>query len=400
MSGAESSRPGRTTRWYPHLWAGTLLTQAAYNAARMLVSYRVLELGGHGVALGVITALFSLLPLIVAVPVGRAVDNGHPAGMLRAGVFLTVGALLVIAVSGDLVVLAIGNVLLGFAQILVTVAGQGFIPLLSASDQLDRRFAGWALATSIGQTAGLPVAGLVTSAGSGPGGVATTPGLLALAGLAVLAVPSTLLMPVVGSAAARAGQHGEAQSVPTMLRTPGMRAAMFSSLVVLTSMDVLAAFLPVLGHQHGFGVLTVTVLLMMRTGAAIVSRSFLPALLRKVHRRWMLLAATLCSAVPMALIPVVPHPVVIGGFLVIVGFLWGVGQPLTMSWVVSLVTERSRASALSLRLTGNRLGQVLVPLGAGAIAGVAGVGGVFLVTAVLLGTSGGLTWRAVRKKLV
>ncbi|MBB3662202.1 MFS family permease [Prauserella sediminis] len=396
MTAAVPGESGRTARWYPHLWAGTLLTQAAYNAARMLVSYRVLELGGDGTALGVITALFALLPLVVAVPVGRAVDNGHPAGVLRAGVAATVAALLVLALSTDLVVLAAGNILLGFAQILVTVAGQGFIPLLSDARDIDRRFAGWALATSIGQTAGLPVAGLVTSASSDSGGVSTTAGLLALAVLAALAVPSALLMPVVGAQRARAEQHGAAQSVPSMLATPGMRPAMFSSLVVLTSMDVLAAFLPVLGHQYGFGVLTVTVLLMLRTGSAIVARTFLPALLRVVPRRWMLLAATLCSAAPMALIPVIPNPVVIGVFLVVVGFLWGVGQPLTMSWVVSLVTERSRASALSLRLTGNRLGQVLVPLGAGGIAGVAGAGSVFLVTAALLGLSGGFTWRAVR----
>lgn len=399
-----AARPGGGTeggrsRWYAHLWASTLLTQAVYNAARMLVSYRVLDLGGDGAALGVITALFSLLPLIVAVPVGRAVDNGRPAGVLRAGVLLTVAALLVIAVSGDLVVLAAGNIMLGFAQILVTVAGQGFIPLLSQPNQIDRRFAGWALATSIGQTAGLPVAGLVASASSGSDAVATTAGLLALAGMSALAVPSALRMPVVGSAA-RAAQQGEPQSVPAMLGTAGMRPAMFSSLVVLTSMDVLAAFLPVIGQQHGFSVLLVTALLTVRTGAAIVSRMFLPALLRRVHRRWMLLASTLCSAAPMALIPLVPHPIVIGAFLVLVGLLWGVGQPLTMSWVVSLVTERSRASALSLRLTGNRLGQVLVPLGAGAIAGVAGAGSVFLVTAALLGTSGGLTWRAIRRRQV
>ncbi|MFD2397435.1 hypothetical protein ACFSVJ_12620 [Prauserella oleivorans] len=66
-------------RWYPHLCVITALSQAAYNSARMLVSYRSLDLGGDGLALGIITALFSLLPLVVAVQVGRAVDNGHPA---------------------------------------------------------------------------------------------------------------------------------------------------------------------------------------------------------------------------------------------------------------------------------------------------------------------------------
>ncbi|RBM21356.1 MFS transporter [Prauserella sp. PE36] len=384
--------------WYPHLCVATALSQAAFNAARMLVSYRALGLGADGVALGVIAALFSLLPLVVAVHVGRAVDNGHPAGMLRAGVLLTAVSLLVIAVSGDLVILGIGNALLGFGQVLVVVAAQGFIPLLSEPHELDKRFAGWSLAVSIGQTVGLPVAGLVSSASSTGDGVATTGALLALAGLVALAGPSSFLLPVPRRAMGRPPTEEPAQSMVTMLGIPGMCPAVFSSLVVLTSMDVLSAFLPVLGEEYGFSVLLVTVLLMLRTGSSIVSRAFLPALLRVVSRRWLLLSATLCSALPMSLLPLAHQPVLMGILLVIVGFFWGIGQPLTMTWVVTLVSQRSRASALSLRLTGNRLGQVLVPLGAGAIAGSAGVASVFVVTGALLWTSSGLTWRAVRRE--
>ncbi|MBK1784093.1 MFS transporter [Prauserella cavernicola] len=383
--------------WYSHLWVVTALTQAAFNAARMLVSYRALGLGGDGVALGIITALFSLLPLVVAVHVGRAVDNGHPAGMLRSGVLLTVGALLVIALSGDLVWLGVGNALFGFGQILVVVASQGFVPMLSKPEELDRKFAGWTLAVSIGQTAGLPVAGIVSSASSTSGeGVSTTAAVLALAALVALALPSAFLMPAVGATTGGAASEGTAQSVGTMLGIPGMRPAVFSSLVVLTSIDVLSAFLPVLGEEYGFSVLLVTVLLMIRTGSSVVSRAFLPTLLRVVSRRWLLLSATLCSALPMALLPLAHQPVLMAVLLVIVGFFWGIGQPLTMTWVVTLVSQRSRASALSLRLTGNRLGQVLVPLGAGAIAGVTGVGSVFVVTGALLWASSGFTWRAVR----
>ncbi|MFF5986247.1 MFS transporter [Prauserella flavalba] len=385
--------------WYPHLCVVTALSQAAFNAARMLVSYRALGLGADGVALGVIAALFSLLPLVVAVHVGRAVDNGHPAGMLRAGVLLTAASLIVIALSGDLVVLGIGNALLGFGQILVVVAAQGFIPLLSEPYELDKRFAGWSLAVSIGQTVGLPVAGLVSSASSAEAeGVATTGAVLALAGLVALAAPSSLLLPVPRRVNGKAPSQEPTQSVLTMLGIRGMCPAVFSSLVVLTSMDVLSAFLPVLGEEYGFSVLLVTVLLMLRTGSSIVSRAFLPALLRVVSRRWLLLSATLCSALPMSLLPLAHQPVLMGILLVIVGFFWGIGQPLTMTWVVTLVSQRSRASALSLRLTGNRLGQVLVPLGAGAIAGSAGVASVFVVTGALLWTSSGFTWRAVRRE--
>jgi len=383
--------------WYAHLLVATALTQAAYNAARMLVSYRALGFGGDGMALGILTALFSLVPLVVAVQVGRAVDAGRAAAMLRAGVVLTVGALIVIAVSGELILLGVGNVLLGFGQILVTVAAQGFVPLLSEPGELDRRFAGWSMAVSIGQTAGLPAAGLVSAAGGGEAAVVTTPALVVLAGMSLLALPSALLLPRPRPPGRGDGAAQRAQSVVTMLTIPGMRPAVFASLVVLTSMDVLSAFLPVVGQEHGFGVLLATGLLTLRTGASIVSRGFLPWLLRLTSRRWLLVSATLCSALPMVLIPVAGHPVALGALLLVVGFFWGIGQPLTMTWVVNLVPAGSRASALSLRLTGNRLGQVLVPLGAGAIAGLTGPASVFVVTGALLWTSSGLTWRAVRK---
>jgi hypothetical protein len=66
-----------------------------------------------------------------------------------------------------------------------------------------------------------------------------------------------------------------------------------------------------------------------------------------------------------------------------------------MTWVAGLVTAANRAAALSLRLTGNRLGQVLIPLAAGAAAGVAGTSSIFVITGGLLGTAAVSTWRAV-----
>jgi MFS family permease len=107
--------------------------------------------------------------------------------------------------------------------------------------------------------------------------------------------------------------------------------------------------------------------------------------------------ATAGTIVPVALLPLVPNPWVIGALLAVCGMFWGVGQPLTMTWVVELVAPADRASALAVRLTGNRLGQVAVPMVAGAIAGVAGVASIFWVTAVLLSTAAATTWRSVRR---
>ncbi|MFZ2174091.1 MAG: MFS transporter, partial [Rhodococcus sp. (in: high G+C Gram-positive bacteria)] len=121
-------------------------------------------------------------------------------------------------------------------------------------------------------------------------------------------------------------------------------------------------------------------------------------LLKRVPRQRLLVSATLCSALPTALLPFVPNPVVMALLLVVAGFFWGAGQPLTMTWVTGLVSDDNRAAALSLRLTGNRLGQVLIPLVAGTVAGIAGTGAIFAVTGGLLGTAAISTWQAVHTR--
>ena len=380
--------------WFLNVCVATALLQAVYHAVRVLVSYRVLALGGDAVTIGVVTALFSLAPLLVAVRIGRAVDRRHAAAVLRTGVLLTSLGVLVIAVSGDLIVLGLGNVILGFGQILVTVAGQGFITLLSPPGELDRGFAGLTLGVSIGQAVGVPLVGVI-AAGSSDGGVVET--TLALTVMGVVALAAVPFAWPIRERPQPAGPPtpGDRQSVFSMISTTGMRPAVFSSLIVLASVDVVVAYLPVLGHEFGFSVLLVTLLLTARTAASIVSRAFLPWLLTWVPRSKLLVSATLCSALPTALLPFVPDPAVMALLLVVAGFFWGIGQPLTMTWVAGLVTAANRAAALSLRLTGNRLGQVLIPLAAGAAAGVAGTSSIFVITGGLLGTAAVSTWRAV-----
>ena len=172
--------------WFRNVCIATALLQAVYHAVRVLVSYRVLALGGDAVTIGIVTALFSLAPLLVAVRIGRAVDRRHAAAVLRTGVLLTALGVLVIAASGDLIVLALGNVVLGFGQILVTVAGQGFITLLSPPGELDRGFAGLTLGVSVGQAIGVPLVGLI-AAGSSDGGVVETTLALTVMGVVSLA---------------------------------------------------------------------------------------------------------------------------------------------------------------------------------------------------------------------
>src|SRR6185437_9602879 len=73
----------------------------------------------------------------------------------------------------------------------------------------------------------------------------------------------------------------------------------------------------------------------------------------------------------------------------VLGFALGLSQTTTMDWVVNLVDDTSRGSALGLRLATNRLGQTVVLAAAGAVSGLLGVQTAFvMLAAVMFGTAG------------
>lgn len=77
----------------------------------------------------------------------------------------------------------------------------------------------------------------------------------------------------------------------------------------------------------------------------------------------------------------------------VLGFCLGAGQPLSMTTVVQAAPHHARSTALALRLTGNRLGQVAAPASAGLVAGVAGTAAPFVMLGRLLIAAAGLSVR-------
>ncbi|MGD0026466.1 MAG: hypothetical protein ABSC37_17900, partial [Xanthobacteraceae bacterium] len=68
------------------------IIQAVYAIVRVTTSYRAIELDLPVVWLGMISATFAILPMLVAVWVGRFLDRGNDAQMVWIGCGLLVAA--------------------------------------------------------------------------------------------------------------------------------------------------------------------------------------------------------------------------------------------------------------------------------------------------------------------
>jgi hypothetical protein len=74
------------------------------------------------------------------------------------------------------------------------------------------------------------------------------------------------------------------------------------------------------------------------------------------------------------------------------GFTVGVANTLTVTSVMAMTASGVRATANSLRVTGNRVAQVALPFGASLVAAIAGTGGIFVIIAASLAASGAAVW--------
>ena len=413
---ASTAPRARSGAWLWFLVAGALLTQTALNLVRPVTTYKLLSLDADSVTVGLVTAAYAVVPLVTAMWLGRMTDRVRD---LRT--MVVVGALVLalgagaLALAPSVALVAVASALLGMGHLVFTIAGQSAVARFSPPDQLDKGFGWFTAAFSAGQLVGPLLVGVLLGTGSdvaSPERVADiTLSLWIGAGLSVLVVPVMLLRrPASGAAgaparnddAAAAAQAapatGELEVVPgtaprasmlRILKVPGIPSHMLASLALLAMLDILTAFLPLVGERAGVSPAWIGVLLAVRGGASIVSRVLLPWLAHRMSRRALLLVSLYGAGITLAVPPaVITVPWLAAVLLFVGGFCLGLGQPITMTLVSTAVPSSWRGSALAVRLVGNRAGQVAMPLLAGLVAAPLGPAGAIWSTCAVLLVSG------------
>lgn len=386
-------RPGGNRGWLLRLVIAFSFAQGAVSMARPAVSYRALALGADERAIGVIAGVYALLPLFAAVPLGRRTDHGRCAPLLPVGVVLIAGGCALSGTANSLAAMAAWSGVMGLGHLSFVIGAQSIVARQSAPRDQDRNFGHFTIGASLGQLVGPIAAGALIG---GPDMAGTSALALLVAG-AVAAVSFVSLWRIEhrDRPKSRTGR-GDRVPVHRILRTRGVPAGIFISLAVLSATDILTAYLPVVGEHRGIAPSVIGLLLSLRAAATIACRLVMTPMLRLLGRAALLsttclLGALLCAGIAL--------PVPVWGLAVILallGFCLGVGQPLSMTTVVQAAPDDARSTALALRLTGNRLGQVAAPAAAGLVAGVAGVAAPFVMLGALLLIASGLGLRQGR----
>lgn len=385
---------------FPGVLAHAACLQVAVYLIRPTTSYRALELGVDPGMLGLVVASFSLLPVFLAVWIGRRTDAGREAQVLVIGALLMLGSGLGLLLAAPTLEALLGwNLILGIGHLMCLLGEQSRLASAKSAN-MDRVFGYYTTATALAQTAAPLILAVI-------GGTAVRPdtGRLFLAYLvSVLGLLIATCFMVAGRLDRVPGSGSAA--LPTLRRAlvtdPETRRTLIASIVlsmmVLCTIDLLQVYLPALAIEREIPASLVGVLLALRAGATVVSRFGLDRLVRRVGRERLLLVSTGASAGLVALIAV-PLPVPwLGVLMVVAGLCLGVGQPLSMTLVSMAASEGTRGTWMSLRLMGTRLGQAVVPVGIGLFAGGAGAGIAFLALGGAMAAATAASVSALRER--
>lgn len=351
------------------------LLQLVTMLVRPTITYRAVELGVDVKWLGAIAAAFALLPLVGAVWIGRAADEGQERAVLLLGAVLVLLSLLGLWWLGRSVAgLLIFSMVLGLGHLASMVAQQVAVVRAAAPHEHGFAFARYGVAAAAGQAVG-PV--LVTLLG-GAGAIPHTDVLFGTGtGVSTVLLGAALWMRI-----AHSSEPGAAARAPfrEVLRVPGIGAAVVAGLMVVTAMDLIVVYLPAWGAERGIDARVIGLLLTVRAVAAMASRLLMRPLVRALGWRGLLVASMSSAALFISVLSLDMPLWGATAAMVVTGMGLGLGMPLTTAWVTTTAPTRVRATALTLRLTGNRLGQTVIPLAVGVVASSVGVAGVFWAT--------------------
>ena len=381
----------KSQRWLWALLINVALAQASIYVMRPMITYRALENGATGYQIGLIASIYALVPLVVAVQMGRWVGRIGEVPLLLAGCFSFIVLGISFAFLNNIIAIAAATALAGIAHLSNVAASQAMVASRSPHELQDQNFGYFSFSTSMGHTFG-PMLGGIIAGSSGVLPRSSTSAFVFASILAFLALVPFFLFKSVKEVRSQE-ERDAAGSIKArdVIKRPGIKPAIWTSLAVASTNDVLVVILPLIGTELGISPVVIGAILSIRSAAAMVSRFSLGRLTKRFGSSSVMNFSIGISALFLFASVYATTALTLGIVMAIVGFLLGIGQPLTMSIVSKKTPIEERAMAISIRLFGNRLGQFLVPLGAGALAAPFGAGAVFVGLAALIASAGAVS---------
>jgi len=369
----------------------TVLSHVGFVGARITVSLAAIKQGASPLAIGVLMALYAVIPMLLAVQAGRLVDRvGAFRPIAVAGGIMVAGMLLPFAAQG-LPVLFVSAAVVGTAFMMQHIALNHVIG--SLGDPADRpvNFSWFALGYSTSGSLGPLLAGFaIDLAGYSVAFLALA--LPPAAGTALLlwkrGVPPAL------EPRPDAAQH----RVMDLLRNPRLLPVFLFSGLLAGAWDLYTFVIPIYGTSVGLSASTIGIIMSSFALATFAVRLAMPSMARRLSEWTVVCTALTIAGVAYSLFPLVTQV----PFLTALSFLLGLGlgcaQPMIMAALYAASPPGRQGEAVGLRTTMINASQTFMPLGFGAMGTALGMAPILWTMAVALFVGSWLASRRMEKR--
>ena len=158
--------------------------------------------------------------------------------------------------------------------------------------------------------------------------------------------------------------------------------------------DTIVVYIPLLGAERNIDVHDIGLLLTVRAAASMTARLFYARMVAAFGRWPLMIAGTFVCGLSYVVFAL-PLPLwAMHASIAVMGFSFGLATTLSITILVDMTSVSARGTTNSLRIMSNRIGQFVMPFGAGLVAVAAGLGGLFLALAVaIVAAAGAMLWR-------
>lgn len=335
---------------------------ACMHGMRVALPLQALNLGYTVFTVGVLVALFALVPALFAIAFGRWTDRVGYHFPVRVAAVLSMVAGFTLASSDSLAALCIGAAGSGAGSGFGMIAVQRYASQMSSTPVGRVRLFSWI-------TLAPALAGLVSSVLTG--GLIDTLGyrvaFAALGAFPILTMLFSTIVPARADSTGNVPRAGERGRVGDLLRLPALRRLLLINWVVAVSWDAHSFVIPVLGHERGFSASEIGAIFASFSLAAILVRLLIPLVSSRLSVHSLLLVPLLLASSTFLIYPMLQ----LAWLMCICAFAFGLAlgcvHPTILATLHDVTPAGRHGEALAIRSMLSQLSMTVMPLAFGAI---------------------------------
>ncbi len=372
------SEPNSTARLLRPLLLSSVLVHSAFVGSRVAVTLYAIKLQASAFDVGLLMALYGLLPMLFSVAVGRLIDR---VGVLKPMIFssslLALFLLLPLAWPG-MAALYLASALSGLTFTFYMISVQNTAGVIGKPSELTANFNKLSLCFSTSGFVGPMLAGFAIDSI----GHRWTFLVLALCALpaAVTLVASKFAPPGPKPQDAR----NRKVSLAELLLDKRLQRVFIASGLLSIAWDAFAFAIPLYGSRIGMSASEIGIVLGAFAAATFCIRIFLPALSRRYKPWRLILVSMLCACACFLSLPLSTSFATLLPVAFALGLGLGMSQPMVLSLIHTAAPAGRAGEAVGVRATLVTFSQTAMPLMFGILGAALGMAPVFLSMALLL----------------